>query len=694
MKLRIAGLCLVAMFAMGMTMAATASAAPVWEQCAEGGSTTKYSEHQCVKAESTGKWSWQEVKATEKVVSHLSLTLADIKIPIVGRVAVTCSARDEGSVGPGKLDRIEKITEIKCSTGEHCEEVSEVEALNLPWQTEIFEIEKTTRDRITNGKTKTEAPGWKIKCKVLGFKEEDRCTNNEETTLLSNALEGGVLSVLASFEGGSGKGECKVGGAGAGEIAGVDSNSKENGSGLRVAGAGPPPPPPPTPPSIEQVNFLNNIAVSIDHRENQVTEKAISIGEYGTTEKEVEWLAGTNKKNWPVVYPQKTVVKLKAQFSLEPSTRIFLKEKLEAESKVVLVGELVLKTTTLTFKKELTVAAVKKQLEEHEAYLATEEVESNKALPEEVRLYEKGSTNTANIIWKWTVKSNGATYKQGMGTSEHNLYLTLASPVKRAGANIVVYLTLLDLGTQGIEKAGTAQPPVEAEAIKAIWKEFESRSIGFRWYEVPTGTLHRGGKALAYYEEIAPGKTLKEVAALGAGACNIFAVAALLENGKGQCGAWAESFSYSLASEGIPSGVLEVAAKFVEPTEGCEVVKTCNFLVKNWEFNTEKTVPTLPYKATDLKDLEGVEGQGGIKNPQSAFGNHYIVEPKITEKNLYDPSYGTAPFIGAEPGRLKEYQEKSIAGFCGRFEALTFEAKCQKAPTALQLVTSLVLKFE
>ena len=55
--LKLTGLCLVAVLSMSMALSATASASKqVWEQCSEGGSVTKYTEHQCKAASGTGKW--------------------------------------------------------------------------------------------------------------------------------------------------------------------------------------------------------------------------------------------------------------------------------------------------------------------------------------------------------------------------------------------------------------------------------------------------------------------------------------------------------------------------------------------------------------------------------------------------------------------------------------------------------------
>jgi hypothetical protein len=449
----------------------------------------------------------------------------------------------------------------------------------------------------------------------------------------------------------------------------------------------------PVAPTINEVNFKNNIEITIDHQKNETREVAMTIEKYGEeyegAKNNVEWIAG--KKNWPVAYAQNTkMIVEEARFSVGAPTRAFLQERIEANSKVVIVGELTLGSTKLTFKGELTVKEVEDQLKDHENYIATKEMESNNPLPAEVRLYEG-----AKIAWKWTVKEAGVAFEQELGNSEHNIYLTAALPLKQEGTAITTYLTVLDSDTQGVEKETATQPPNETKLISGVWSEFKSKSLGFRWYEVSTGRIRRGGKALTYYTESGTvGKTLKYVGEHKEdGACTGTAVEPLLETGQGQCGAWATLLSYALADEGVSSVVKEIQAKFREPTEGCETVGNCQFLVKNWEFNEGEGSlgGLLPYTALEIKDTEGVEGEGGIKNPRSVFVNHYIVEVKKGSNLLYDPSYGTGPFGGAAP--LKTYQENSIAGFCGAFFAPTYEAKCQKAPPASQLTVTLERNF-
>jgi hypothetical protein len=238
-SIRIAGACLVAMFALSMALGASASAAPVWEQCeTEKASTSpsRYTEGQCVTASSTGAWAWQEVKGTEKVIGLGSLVLRDTKVPIEGTVEVLCTGKSEGTVGPGKFDRVTSITEIKCSPGKDCEKVEKAEPRDLPWQTELFETESTVRDKITSGGSG--APGWGLSCTVLGITKEDVCTSESTSVLdrnmLTQELTGSRRLVGLAFEN-AGKANCTVGGEGSGEELGIVGLEKANGLGLRVS---------------------------------------------------------------------------------------------------------------------------------------------------------------------------------------------------------------------------------------------------------------------------------------------------------------------------------------------------------------------------------------------------------------------------------------------------------------------------
>lgn len=231
------------MMLLGLAVAAifggAATPALAWEQCSEGGTTTKYETNQCLKAASGGKFSWQEVKGTENARSFGSLTLSDTKVPIVGKVSVHCSIEDTGSVGPELFGRVEKIEKITCTAGEHCEKVGEVTPENLPWQTEITSVEGARRDAIkaTNGK----GAGWAVTCTVLGVSKTDVCTSEEGTTSLENIWthgRSGELLVLTAFDAKSLNAKCEIGGAGSGEVRGTDAILKENGAGLRIGPEG------------------------------------------------------------------------------------------------------------------------------------------------------------------------------------------------------------------------------------------------------------------------------------------------------------------------------------------------------------------------------------------------------------------------------------------------------------------------
>ncbi len=223
---KVAGLCLVAMFVMGMTLAGTASAA--WEQCSEGSGSTKYEAHQCTAASGTGKWQWSEVTSTEEVRLKGSLKITDTKVPIVGKVAVECSFEAAGYVGPGEHGRITeiKMSAAQCRNVENCEKVEKAEARDLPWQVEQA-LESTGSGE----------PGLDIECKVLGITKADECISEAEkpeSLNFENRAAGSELFVLATFQNTS-KAKCSVGGAGSGETAGNFAVSKTNGAGLKAA---------------------------------------------------------------------------------------------------------------------------------------------------------------------------------------------------------------------------------------------------------------------------------------------------------------------------------------------------------------------------------------------------------------------------------------------------------------------------
>jgi hypothetical protein len=245
--LKIAGLCLVSIFVMGMAMASTASA--VWEGCLPKGSTTKYENNKCVKAAAGGEFSWQEITNTDKVRSvGFTIKLTDTKAPISTSVICTAGGEGSGTVGPGEFDKIETAVQkeplknCRGTGGCKAEKVEEVRGVNLPWQTKLSRKEGKILDTIEEGTGGR--PGWRTRCEsILNTIETDTCTeepNEPESAILKNELTGGVQLVLANFETAR-KANCTVGGAKAGEIGGTiaillaNANNEASGIGLRVS---------------------------------------------------------------------------------------------------------------------------------------------------------------------------------------------------------------------------------------------------------------------------------------------------------------------------------------------------------------------------------------------------------------------------------------------------------------------------
>jgi hypothetical protein len=649
---RRAGLSLMATLALGAIVVGTASAAEIAEWLASGSEIGS------------------PLKAKSETVT--ALRLEDSKMG----VEVEIASKGTGTVGPTEKDLVEllTVTSVKTVAGA-CESPVAV-PVNLPWRTELFLSGATFRDR-------TIEAGWLIECTVFGIKTVDTCTGNF-TAAAINIAESKDVDTETDAVTAAEAGNCTVGGAGAslilaGNVTLVSAEAPETALAVSAA-AGPPPAA-----RDEYTDFTGgNAAVLVDHEKN-ISEKALAITEFGVADA-VDWRspkAGEITKNWPVAYARTEKIKLEVRFALEAETQKFLEEKLEGE--VTFSGELTLGATKLTFTKKLTMAQVTAQLTAHKTYLTTETVESNVAVPEEVRLFEG-----ASLAWKWTLKEKGRAnaFEQAIGTSTHNVYVTY----KKALATTETYLTLLDLDSAGVKSE--TLPPSEAKTLAGVWRGFKNvvggvPTIKIVIYNPATGVIDRAtGFVLKYYANVVANQTLKALAEGGeAGRCEVTAGVALLEGGESQCWAWAELLGMALATEGVASKGKRVWPVFGAVGKPCATLGNCIFLVKNWKFAAgggSKPGTEFPYTSAEVTDEEGIAGQG-IKNPSAWFANHVIIE---AEAKLYDPSYGTGPIEGAE--QLNKYQEGAIAGFCA---GVSPNYECQQAPMALQLTEEEVFKF-
>jgi hypothetical protein len=200
--IRIAGLCLAAVFVVSIVAAGTASAAPHWLVCLpehSGTTTTKWTTHQCETAGSPGGWEWSEPTHTEATRTAESLKL-EAKT-IIGEVEVKCSGLDTGWIGPNGTDQTTTVTTDKCEAGTNCEKIEKtIEARNLPWNSELKETEGLIHDTIRSGGNGE--PGAEITCRVLGKTETNLCTSEVELVVLENKDTPGnvaALLVLAKF---------------------------------------------------------------------------------------------------------------------------------------------------------------------------------------------------------------------------------------------------------------------------------------------------------------------------------------------------------------------------------------------------------------------------------------------------------------------------------------------------------------
>ncbi len=195
--IRIVGLCLVALAAMAMATAATASAQPVWEV------------------------NGTEVKGTEKVMGSGTLRLADNLTPL-GESAVECSGTTTGTIGPGKIDRVETITVASCKPIRVCENVETVKPLSLPWQTELYETEGKVLNKISEIKGE---PGWSVTCKTLAGRKTDECVT--EAGKEGDEVQTNVTpNELGTFNPKS-KADCTEGADASGEVEGIITTLSE-----------------------------------------------------------------------------------------------------------------------------------------------------------------------------------------------------------------------------------------------------------------------------------------------------------------------------------------------------------------------------------------------------------------------------------------------------------------------------------
>jgi hypothetical protein len=201
-EIKTLGIALVAVLALSIIAAASASAAPVWEE------------------ETFGVWS--EIKVKAKFEGTSIVTLLDEGTGI----ELECEGFNGGTVGPGSGSEITNLTTNKCIVLKGPCASAASTAPNLPWKAKLVLAGTEIRDEIENG-GKGE-PGWNFVC---GGAVVDTCTAKMSTAMFNFVPTGKVEEV---FDAKSPKTNCSAGGAGKGKILGFNIVQLENGKKLRV----------------------------------------------------------------------------------------------------------------------------------------------------------------------------------------------------------------------------------------------------------------------------------------------------------------------------------------------------------------------------------------------------------------------------------------------------------------------------
>lgn len=247
---------------------------------------------------------------------------------------------------------------------------------------------------------------------------------------------------------------------------------------------------------------------------------------------------------------------------------------------------------------------------------------------------------------KWETSTDGGKTWQSAGSSDNEIYVTLAAP-----QTTLRYVTLFYIGTlqaDGDDKVD--------DTIKDVWAYFATNSI-----------QRADTTPLVYYGTYGTGVTT---------------TTGLIKEANGQCGSFCKLFIDILKEQGIKRTNNYVTVYFADG------VASGGFLVNNWNFakvgssknpaypylNVLKSVDKNGYTwtASDVTQGKGIAGQNN-PSPASMFNNHQVV---LLGDVLYDPSYGVTytPVAGKKyktraaelKDMLADMESQSIAAYYQR----------------------------
>jgi hypothetical protein len=148
--------------------------------------------------------------------------------PGLGRIGVHCEDTGKGKVGPTYKGEITSLTFSNCSSviGTGCKSAASIEALDLPWSTEMATVKGAPRNYIvSSGKG---APEFVLTCKTVEGMTKEYC-RGQRSTAMANA-SGKVTATYSSEE----KFSCSGGLSGTGELTGTQTIVPEAGGSLEV----------------------------------------------------------------------------------------------------------------------------------------------------------------------------------------------------------------------------------------------------------------------------------------------------------------------------------------------------------------------------------------------------------------------------------------------------------------------------
>jgi hypothetical protein len=247
--------------------------------------------------------------------------------------------------------------------------------------------------------------------------------------------------------------------------------------------------------------------------------------------------------------------------------------------------------------------------------------------PESESLVPAGTSVAAQLrSINWELSTDGGTSWKSLGTTEHRLYITLATPTQSP-----LYESCIDIACHGA--SGTPAGDTKGATDK-VWSVFASLSVNRKAVD---GYNRADGMQMGYWLTDTPPQDLPGI--LGS------------PNGDGSCRSWALLLRGALACHGIASSMIEVTPN-AAAHPGAD-----GFLVRNWQFPAHEDYPASewPYKWSAVIDKFGVAAQKNA-DPTSAFGNHFITYCTSGSSRYYDPSYGTAF------ATTREHEEASIDG--------------------------------